>query len=188
MAWWLDAFMHKAEVIFNRITAIELRQCHNAMSENEALRLLESEFWEWKPDLSMDYLHHQFEYLRFKLHTARMGKHLKSNDQLMGELLVIHLMVKLLQQYDYMDEIKRKLRFMAKQNWFFFDLVSCDTIEKLMKELHEVEGKLRKNEVAFCALGDRPFYLPGVGSPKRGWLSKCPCADCVKATEAYMAQ
>ena len=166
MVW--EQFVHKAEIIFNRLSAIEMRQCHDSLSENEAVRLLEMEFFEWDPNISLSYFHRQFEYFRFKLHTVRVSKNMKSMEQLLGELLAVHLKLSLKQQYDTNGEIRYKLRIMAKRNYFFTDLEEFDTPAKLFKELHVVEAKLRSENVAFCALGDRPFFMPGVGAPKRG--------------------
>ena len=36
--WFGNELLRKCEIIFGKLAVIEMRQCHNSMSENEAVR------------------------------------------------------------------------------------------------------------------------------------------------------
>ena len=44
--WLGGQLVRKTEIIFGKLAAMEMRQCHDSMSENEVIRLLENDFLE----------------------------------------------------------------------------------------------------------------------------------------------
>ena len=176
--------VYKTEIIFGKLAAMEMRQCHNSMSENEAVRLLENDFMEWRPEISHDYFPRQWSYIMFKLHCVRKGLNIPTDDELQGELIATHLLYHLKQQQEWeWDDgtIQEKLRIMGEWSMVFKDLEQKVTPEQLYKHIHVIEGKMRAKGIAYCALGDRPYFMPGVGSPRRGWVSRCSCPECQQA-------
>ena len=167
--------VYKTEIIFGKLAAMEMRQCHNSMSENEAIRLLENDFMEWRPEISHDYFPRQWSYMMFKLHCVRKGLGLETNDQLQGELLATHLKyhIKQDEEWEWDDgTIQHKLQILGEWSCFFKDLEELNTPAQLYKHIILVEGKLRDFGIAYASLGDRPYFFPGVGTPKRGWGSR----------------
>ena len=142
------------------------------MSESDAIRLLEQEFKDWVPEVSMDYFHRQFQYFMWTLHCVRKGLSLETNDQLQGELLAVHLKYNLKQQWDRDGKIWNKLRILKRYNTFFKGIQDIESPSDLQKEMKKVEGKLREAGIAYGAIYDRPYFLPGVGTPKRGWAEQ----------------
>ena len=136
VTWFGEQLLRKCEIIFKKLAAIELRQCHDGLTENEAVRLLEQEFKDWVPEISMDYFHRQFQYFMWNLHTVRKGLSIATNDQLQGELLTIHLKYNLKQQRDWNGEITNKLRIMSQRNMFFKGLADLETPLQLHKEMN----------------------------------------------------
>ena len=124
------------------------------------------------------YFHRKFQYFMWNLHSVRKGLRLATNDQLQGELLTVHLIYNLKQQRDFGGEITNKLRMMSQRNMFFKDLEELHTPLQLFKHMHKIEAKMRDAGIAFAAVGDRPYFFPGVGTPKHGWLGGCDGPEC----------
>ena len=168
--WFGDELGRKCDIIFKKLSAMESRQCHDSMSESDAVRLMELEFKDWMPEISKDYFHRQFQYFMWKLHCVRKGLRLATNDQLQGEFLAVHLVYKLKQQQhrDRWGIITNKLQIMSQHNDFFKDLEDLHTPEQLFQHLLTIEAKMREAGIAYAAVGDRPYFFPGVGTPTRG--------------------
>ena len=181
--------LRSCDIIAKQVACIEMRQCQDSMSENEALRLLERDFLEWRTDLSLDYFPRQFSYMMFKLHCVRKSLSISTDDELLGQLIATHLKYNLKhtmgshENSDDAKDIQNKLQIMCDWFDFFRDLQELDTIQQLYRRIHEIEGTMRSTGIAYAALGDRPYFVPGVGTPRRGWLSRCRCPECRQAVE-----
>ena len=172
-----SALVHKAEKIFAKLADYEIRQCHNSMSENEVLRLLEQDFHNWDPKKDHSFFPRQWGDFMFKLHTVRAKLNIKTDDKLNAQHIVTHLRYSLKQQWDWDGSIEDKLREIGKWSLFFSDLEELGTPEELFKHLLTIEAKMREAGIAYAALGDRPYFFPGVGTPKRGWMGADACPE-----------
>ena len=112
---------------------------------------------------------------------------LETNDQLQGELLAIHLKYNLKQQWDRDGKIWNKLRILKRYNTFFKDIQDIESPSGLQKEMKKVEGKLRSAGIAYGAIYDRPYFLPGVGTPKRGWAEQGELAKAAGEEAALLS-
>ena len=172
VGWLGEQLIRKCEIIFKKLSAIELRQCHDSLSESEAIRLLEQEFEDWVPEVSMDYFHRQFQYFMWTLHCVRKGLGLESNDQLQGELLAIHLKYNLKQQWDRDGKIWNKLRILKRYNTFFKDIQDIESPSDLQKEMKLWRVSCVRRVLLMALSTTAPYFLPGVGTPKRGWAEQ----------------
>ena len=70
---------------------------------------------------------------------------------------------------------------------FFKDLKDTESPLEFHKEMQKVEGKLREAGIAYGAVFDRPYFLPGVGTPKRGWAEQGAAAEAAGEAAAVEA-
>ena len=91
MRWFFDGMLYKAEISLSRVSALELRQMMDSLSENEALGHLDQSFSQWNYEVQEKFLKRHIIYVRWNLHVSRHKMGLRSDEYLMGKLLVCHL-------------------------------------------------------------------------------------------------